>query len=240
MPKRSQPRPPKGALSPRTPPVFRPAVISVPGEDFKFTDTQFDDLEQAGGILVSREQRTNLLTLADFWINDLRLRRTARPKQFRECLGQMEEAFTRAEQACQWDRGLKYHLVHWAMEIPIQNAEGFPVMLAGLEQQLKTTIEIVVALKQSLPPDPGRQRPFDDERRMIYLADIYEAAGGKATVYTSSYAQTGNIADTAFRRFARLFYSFLPGVEDKRDPGGFDEALRLALMARRAQRSATG
>ncbi len=171
-------------------------------------------------------------------MDDLRLRQTARPKQFRECLDKMKKAFVGAEEACRWDHHPEYHLVHWAMETPVKNADAFPVILAGLEQQLKTTREIVEALRQCLPPDPGRQRPFDDERRIIFLADIFEEAGGKAAAYLSAYVKKGIMADTPFRNFAQQFYSLL-SADDKREPGGLDEAIRVALIARRAKRPAS-
>jgi hypothetical protein len=221
-----------------TPPAFLPAAISVPAEDFKFTEVQYEQLEKAGGMKLADQQRANLLTLALFWIDDLRLRRTARPKQFREFLVKMENAFVRAEEACRWDHGLAYHLVHWAMEAKVKGAEGFPVSLAALENQLQTVRQTVVALIQCLPQDPGRQRPFDDERRIIFLADIFEQAGGKASVYSNQYVDSGNVVDTPFRRFAQQFYSVLP-ADDKRDPGGLDQALRLGLIARRARHSAS-
>jgi hypothetical protein len=222
-----------------TPPVLTPAVVRVP-KDFKFTDAQFSDMERAGGVKFSEKQKADLLTLAIFWIDDLRLRRTARPKQFRKRLERMEKAIEKAAQACRLNDevgSLDRHLLHWAMETPIQNAVAFPVTLSALEQQLQTFRQTILSLKQCLPPDPGRQRPFDDERRIIFLADIFEAAGGKAAAYLTAYAETGNMADTPFRRFAQLFYSLLPTDVDKRDFGGLDEALRLAVMARRSKQA---
>ena len=152
----------------------------------------------------------------------------------------MEKAIEKAAQACRLNDevgSLDRHLLHWAMETPIQNAVAFPVTLSALEQQLQTFRETILVLKQCLPPDPGRQRPFDDERRIIFLADIFEAAGGKAAAYLTAYAETGNMAATPFRRFAQLFYSLLPTDVDKRDFGGLDEALRLAVMARRSKQA---
>jgi hypothetical protein len=219
-----------------TPSVFFPAAIGVPNEDFKFSDLQYEQMEKAGGVKFTDQQRASLLTLANAWIGDLRLRLTARPKQFRECLEKMEKAFTRAEEACQWDHGLEYHLVHWAMETPVKNAVVFPTALAALELQLQTVRETVLGLIQSLPRDPGRQRPFDDERRIIFLADIFENAGGNAVAYAGGYYAEGSMADTPFRRFAQQFYSLLP-AEDKRDLGGLDDPLRDAMAVRRAQRA---
>jgi hypothetical protein len=151
--------------SPTTPPVLHPAAISVPNEDFKLADFQFDELEKAGEVRLLEKQRKDLQTLAIFWNDDLRLRRSARPKQFRERLEKMEKVFAQAEDASRWDRAPEYHLVHWAMQQPAHNAEGFPVVLAALENQLQAVRATVAALLQCLPSDPGRQRPFDDEKR---------------------------------------------------------------------------
>jgi hypothetical protein len=221
-----------------TPSPFFPTVTGVSGEDFKIDDAEFEQLEKAGNVKLSDQQRANLITLGDFWINDLRIRRTARPKQFAECLDKMISAFSGAEEACRLDEkvgSLERHLLHWAMEASVNDANSLLNMLATLEKKLKTASESLVALKSSLPLDPGRQRPFDDERRIIFLADIFEAAGGKATAYLSDHSQTGSMADTPFRRFARRFHAML-AADDKRDPGGLDKALLSALKGRRKQR----
>jgi hypothetical protein len=218
-----------------------PSVTSGSSEDFKIDDAQFARLEEAGNVKLSDQQRTSLITLGIFWIDDLRLRRTARPKQFSECFDKMIAAFSHAEEACRLNEkvgSLERHLLHWAMETPVKGANAFPITLAALEPQIKAVRETVVALKNSLPLDPGRQRPFDDERRIISLADIFEAAGGNPTAYLSEYSETGSMADTPFRSFAHRFYTMLP-ADDKRDPGGLDKALRLALKARRMQRRAS-
>lgn len=89
-----------------TPPVFSPVVVPVPNEDFTIANSQLNQLERAGDVKLSEQQRTNLVTLANFWIDDLRVR--ARPKQFRECFDKMEEAFLQAEEeACRWDQAVK-------------------------------------------------------------------------------------------------------------------------------------
>jgi hypothetical protein len=193
-------------------------------------------LQSEGEIQLAADQRAKLLTLAIMWIDDLQLRRSARPKQFRKCLDDIENALLQAEKACQWDEGIKRHLVHWTMETPVKDAQSFPMALSSLEQQSKALRETLDALRNCLPPDPGRGRPFDDERRIIFLADVFEEASGKAVVYAGGYYQPDATADTPFRRFAQCFYSLLP-AEDKREPGGLDNALRSALAKRRAQRA---
>ena len=221
--------------------MFFPVAVGVPSEDFKLSDVQYENLEIAGGVKLSEHLRASLLTLAIFWIDDLRLRRTARPKQFRDRLDKMIEALSQAEGACRLNDtvgSLERHLLHWAMEAPVPGAATFPANVGALELQIQTVLQTAVALRQCLPRDPGRQRPFEDERRIIFLADIFEEAGGKAAAYLSAHVETGSMADTPFRNFAQQFYSLLL-AEDKRDPGGLDEALRLALIARRAERAAS-
>jgi len=222
----------KGSAPAKTPPPLSPVVLRVPREHFAFSEAQYAELEHAGGVSLSSEQRSRLLTLAIFWIDDLRIRLSPRPKAFRECLEKMITTLSSAEEASRWDDPLKRHLLHWAMATDVEGAEALPGRLYGLEDNLKSAREFFATLIQKLPRDPGRQRPFNDERRMLALADIFEAVGGKAAIYSSAYEE-GGIADTPFRRFAQLFYSLLPG-EDKRDPGGLDEALRLAILARPA------
>ena len=240
MPKKS-PDLSLGRRSISAPPQLFPVVTGIPSEDFKIEDDQFAQMEQAGDVKLLDQQRTSLLTLGNFWIDDLRLRRTARPKQFSECFDKMITAFTHAEEACRLNEkvgSVERHILHWAMEAPVKDANEFSITLAALEFQLKTVRETVAALKSTLPPDPGRQRPFDDERRIIFLADIFEEAGGNPTAYLSEHSETGSMADTAFRRFAHRFYAML-AADDKRDPGGLDKALRLALNTRRLQRRAS-
>jgi hypothetical protein len=220
-----------------TPSPFLPTVTGVSGEDFKIDDAQFEQLEKAGSVKLSDQQRVKLITLGSFWIDDLRLRRTARPKKFAERLDKMIAAFSGAEEACRLDEkvgSLERHLLHWAMDVSVKDANSLLNVLAALELQLKIASETLVVLKSSLPPDPGRQRPFDDERRIIFLANIFEAAGGKPTAYLSEHSETG-MANTPFRNFAQRFYAMLAAA-DKRDPGGLDKALLLALKGRRKQR----
>lgn len=222
----------------KSPPPLYPLVMRAPDHHFRLTAEQFAALEMAGNVKFSEKQQTQLDTLAEFWINDLRARSSARPKQFRESFKKMTKAFVEAERACQWDQGVKYHIVHWAMETPVKDARSFPIELAALEQNLRTMRERLAALEQCLPDDPGRQRPFNDERRIIFLAEVFEDVGGKAVVYAGGYYNAESTADTAFRRFAQQFYAFLPAA-DKREPGGLDDALRDALATRRAKRASS-
>ena len=94
----------------KPPPPLYPLVTRVPGDDFHLTAEQFAALEKTGNVTLSEKQQTQLDTLADFWINDLRTWSSARPKQFRKSLKEMKKAFEEAEKVCQWDQGVKYHM----------------------------------------------------------------------------------------------------------------------------------
>jgi hypothetical protein len=48
--RKEKPSSSSGVRSDSTPPVFFPAAISVPNEDFKFSDVQYEHLEKAGGV----------------------------------------------------------------------------------------------------------------------------------------------------------------------------------------------
>jgi hypothetical protein len=238
MPK---PRRPKSVTNtrPSAPPPLFPVVTKVRSGDFKISDDQFADLEKAGNIKLSKKQRTKLSTLADFWIGDLRIRRSARPKQFRKCFDKIIMAFSRAEEACRLNESgdiNEQHLLQWILEAPVKDATMFPVKLAGFELEIKAYRNVLVGLRDSLPLDPGWQRPFYDARRIIFLADIFKEAGGKPVAYAGGYLDEGSMTDTPFRRFAQHFYSLLP-ADDKRAPGGLDDALRGALAIRRGKRA---
>jgi hypothetical protein len=213
------------------PPLLWPVVTRV-RNDFKLTDDQISELERAGGVTFSENQRRSLQTLADSWLSDLCRRLSARPGAFRKRLDEIPDALTQAlnairlnaESATELDR----HLLHWILE---QGADG---ALGALESKVDVALEMalktVAALKDRLPKDPGKPRPYDDERRLKSLADMFEDAGGAASVYSDGHE--GKIADTPFRRFAQAFYRLLP-AHKKRTPGGLDDALRAVLTERR-------
>jgi hypothetical protein len=229
--KRASDRPSRSGDPDFPPPVLWPLVQRVPKDDFRFTDDQISELEKAGGVTFSEGQRRSLQTLAHFWHSDLRQRRSHRPGAFRKRLDKMSNALTQALKAIRLNvlsaTELDRHLLHWVMEAPIQGAFGF---LGALESQIEEALKTVAALKDCLPKDPGKPRPYDDERRLKSLADIFEDAGGAARVYIDSHK--GKIVDTPFRRFAQEFYRLLP-AGGKRKPSGLDEALRAVLTERR-------
>lgn len=72
--RKEKPSSSSGVRSDSTPPVFFPAVIGVPNEDFRFSNLQYKRLEKAGGVTLADQQRASLVTLANAWIGDLRLK----------------------------------------------------------------------------------------------------------------------------------------------------------------------
>lgn len=224
----------KTRTSSKAPPKLFP-LVERPPEYFELTTAQYRDLEKAGGITLSSEQREKLLSLPYLWIENLRFRLSPRPKAFRDWLQRVINAFSSAEEACNRDSELRMHILYWAMATDIADAEVVITRLHKLEDDLKRTRNVFAAVMEKLPHDPGGKRPFDDERHIIHLADIFESAGGKPVVYAAGYYEQESMADTPFRRFSHLFYSFLRAAE-KRDAGGLDDAMRDALAVRRENR----
>jgi hypothetical protein len=188
-------------------------------------------MEKAGGVTFSESQRRFLHTLADFWLGDLRQRRSARPGAFRKRLDEMTNAFTHALAAIRLNdldaTELDRHLLHWLLEAPNREALG---ALGALESQLEVALKTVADLKACLPQDPGKPRPYGDERRLNSLADIFEATGGVASVYSDS---EGRIANTPFRRFAQEFYRDAKEWADFRSRRNTHNTHRIASRAYR-------
>lgn len=210
------------------PPVLMP-VVTRNAPEFKLTDAEFAALEKAGNITLHAKHRSDLLTLAARWIFHDQTLQSARPKQFRNRLNQISDALEKAREVSDINTSnapaLDRHLLNWAISIP--GASSFYTELLELEQQIKAIEKTVATLQNAIPPDHGKMRPHNDARMILHLANIYEAAGGKARVYPSTYEKDG-WADTLFRRFAHNFYSQLP-LSRRRAPSGLVNALRDAL-----------
>jgi len=210
-----------------------PVVLQNPPPT-ELTDERFASLEKLGGVALSAQHRQDLFALANFWVNDSLVQKSSRPRDFRIILDDMIGAIDRAGATVRInERGateVQRHFLVWAMNTP-EGGPNFVSALDSLDVQLSEIRKTAVRLKDSLPADPGRKRPFQDYRRISMLADIFEAAGGKPTVYATEHEE-GGFADTALRRFARQFYSYLP-LAVRRTSSGLDNALREALSIRR-------
>jgi hypothetical protein len=107
-------------------------------------------------------------------------------------------------------------------------------MLAASSAVVATARELIALLsrvEQHRPVDKGRSRPMDEDRFIIYLADQFEAFGGRATAYRNEHTDSG-YGETPFRNFVHKFYDMVP-IESRRTKSGLDEAIRRALEYRR-------
>jgi hypothetical protein len=191
------------------------------------------DLEMAGRISLAPETQRNLNNIAASWISHDRMLLSPRPVNFRTRLQSIRTALERAHARADLNRvgatPFERHLYHWLL--------GLPGGIDGLSQlaTLNGIIEFLHRAEQSLPPDSGSARPRDDYRFIQYLADQFEACGGKARAYLSNHSGEG-YAKTPFRQFVHQFYAFL-SLKSRRTSRGLDEAIRQVLMDRRRRPS---
>jgi hypothetical protein len=196
------------------------------------TEAQFAALETAGKISLTPETRRTLNNIAESWVSHDRMLLSPRPVNFRSRLQSIRTSLEKAHARADLNRvgatPFERHLYHWLL--------GLPGGIDGLSQlaALNGIIEFLHRAEQSLPPDSGSARPRDDYRFIQYLADQFEACGGKARAYVSSHHEEG-YAKTPFRQFVHRFYEFLS--LNRRTSRGLDEAIRQALMDRRRHQS---
>jgi hypothetical protein len=213
------------------------------------TEEQFSALEVAGGIVLTPDARRALNSIAEGWTSHDRVLHSPRPGEFRRRLSSvrahLEKAYSELDlygpETTIFDR----HLLHWLRE------SGGAVADEALAQHalLPHLIEFLKKTEQSLPPDGGRARPMDEDRFIHYLADQFEACGGKARAYQAhrtdnGYAKTPfrrsvhrGYARTPFRQFVHRFYDFLSLDRRRTRSSGLDEAIRRALIARRKKQT---
>src|SRR5262249_38509925 len=91
-------------------------------------------------------------------------------------------------------------------------------------------------IEGALAGDRGTARPMDDHRFIWYLADQFEACGGKASAYANVHADEG-YAKTPFRSFVHHFYSLIKlELASRRTRAGLDETICAALVERRRRK----
>jgi hypothetical protein len=208
-------------------------VVSVAEPLPGLTEAQFAALETAGRISFTPESRRSLNSIAAIWISHDLMLLSPRPGKFRSRLQSirtcLEKAHARADLNGVGATAFERQLYHWLLGLPGGN-EGLSQLAA-----LNGIIEFLHRAEQSLPPDSGSARPRDDYRFIQYLADQFEACGGKARAYVSSHSGEG-YAKTSFRQFVHRFYEFL-SLNSRRTSRGLDEAIRQVLMDRRRRPS---
>jgi hypothetical protein len=208
-------------------------VVSIAEAIPDLTEEQFAALETAGKVSLTPESRRALNNIAEGWVSHDQMLHSPRPAKFRSRLQSIRTCLEEAHALADLNRlgatPCERQLYHWLLDLP----EG----IDGLSQlaSLNVAIEFLHRAEQSLPSDSGSARPKDDYRFIQYLADQFEACGGNARAYQSGYTEE-RYAATPFRQFVHCFYEFLP-LESPRTRGGFDEAIRQALMGRRKRPS---
>jgi hypothetical protein len=196
------------------------------------SESQFTALEVEGQISLTPESRRSLNNIVEAWTSHDRALHSPRPAEFRSRLQSirisLQSAYADADLNRAGATSFERHLYHWLLELP----GG----IDGLSQLASLThvIEFLLRAEQLLPTDSGSARPKDDHRFIQYLADQFEACGGKARAYLSSHNDEG-YAKTPFRQFVQRFYGFL-SLKSRRTRSGLDEAIRAALMQRRKKK----
>lgn len=210
-------------------------VLKNPPPDVRFTQDQFYQLEIAGGVSLSAENRRDLENLGQVWCLDDLFRRSARPGMFRRLIARKRAKLNAAIRALDLNpenaSSLERHFFSWFTDHADEDASA---LVGNAESLLAAVATAFEALENSLPSDEGRARPSSDKRRIQQLADIFERAGGKAKVYTSGYTEDG-MANTVFRRFATAYYKILP-LGNRRIRRGIDSAIIQALRGRRGRK----
>jgi hypothetical protein len=197
------------------------------------TEAQFAALETAGKVSLTPESRRALNNIAEGWVSHDRMLHSPRPVKFRSRLQSIRICLEKAHAQADLNRvgatPFERQLYHWLL--------GLPDGINGLSQlgSLNAAIKFLHRAEQSLPSDTGSVRSRDDYRFIQYLADQFEACGGKARAYLSAYSEEG-YAETPFRQFVHRFYEFLP-LKSRRTLRGLDEAIRQTLMGRRKRPS---
>jgi hypothetical protein len=208
-------------------------VVSTAETPPDLTETQFVALEMAGKISLAPEARRILNNIAASWISHDRMLLSPRPFEFQLRLRSIRTSLERAHARADLNRvgatTFERHLYHWLL--------GLPGGIDALSQlaTLNGIIEFLHGAERSLPLDSGSARPMDEHRFIQYLADQFEACGGKARAYVSSHSGEG-YAKTPFRQFVHRFYAFLT-LKLRRTSRGLDEVIRQVLMDRRRRPS---
>src|SRR5262249_36229306 len=159
--------------------------------------------------------------IADGWVGHDLVLQSPRPREFRRRLRDMEKVLEHLVRSLDLHRGdaspLDRHLLHWLMNA---GADDLQNNLVVLVQEGHKGIELLKHAQSALPSDKGQRRPMDEDRFIIYLAELFEASGGRATAYRAAHSDSG-YANTPFRRFIHEFYRMLP-LASRRTQSGLD------------------
>lgn len=215
--------------------ILSPAITQG-GSSFELSKDDFRKLETEGGVSFNSAGRKAVQNIAQAWVDHDLILRVPRPGEFRRHLSKAGRHIEQAhallnltrKNASAFDR----QLLMW-----ILNRGGLPDEFFFRVGELQSTAALITRLEADLL-DEGAKRPFDDQRYIIWLADVFERAGGRPRAYRSAHSECG-YADTPFRRFVQAFYRLLP-LKSERSSNGLDEAIKKAMQRRRRQRVKKG
>jgi hypothetical protein len=199
----------------------------------ELTDAQFAELGAAGGISITDEARRNLNNIAASWKSHDLVLNSPRPHEFRRRLQAITACLKKAHDLSDLNgpnaTPLERHLYLWLLN----DSAGRTCLsqLESLRGALIEAINSIDAVVQSLPRGTGSKRASQDYCFIRYLADQFEACGGKATAYHDE----EGYAKTPFRQFVHGFYEYL-SLRLPRVSSGLDDAIRRALRGRRRKK----
>ncbi len=216
------------------PTVLWPVVSRVESR-FELSEAGYSVLEGCGKISLTTEAHRILGDIAESWVAHDRVLNSPRPWDFKSRLTEIINALKAAREAVDINRcgasQMERHLINWLANLKIAGEAPYFEYSQSLESSMLLMLDFFEAAITALPMDTGAPRHKDEERYLILLADLFEAAGGRAVAYPSKHAAEG-YADTPFRQFVHHYYNLLP-LKSRRTRSGLDEALRRALRFRR-------
>jgi hypothetical protein len=214
--------------------ILYPVTTEAPPKEL-LRDEDIDRLQKVSQIEFNKDVRASIRRIAAAWRLHDRALQSPRPKEFRARLKRMEAALEKAATLLELDDTaghLDYQLKNWLMNASC----GGDLLLvsASVCEQARLLINLLRCAQKNLPKDNGRARPMDEDRFIIYLADQFEASGGRALAYRDGNRDSG-YALTSFRNFMHQLYHRLQ-LASRRTESGLDEAIIRALAYRRKHR----
>jgi hypothetical protein len=126
-------------------------LIQEGGPEFQLSDADFAELQRAGEIALSAELRQRLNDLALFWVMELRVRQSPRPKQFRNRLKLIEDRLEKVYGALNLNREgasiWEYHLFNWVPNTGVEGAISFFEDTNELLTGMRRMIELMSRLE---------------------------------------------------------------------------------------------
>jgi len=218
----------------KQPAMLWPVVTRVsPHEaEWSLSDDNMDRLEEAACVQFTPEARRAIKAIAEGWVDHDRTLHRPRPGAFKkrfQMMAKVEPTSAELDLNREDAPSLDRHLFIWLLNADFEAARDLLRTSGAMAaQELVKSVQVV---QNHLPPDPGRTRPMDEDRFIVYLADQFETTGIQATAYANQYTDS-HYGETQFRTFVHQLYAMLP-LKKRRTQSGLDEAMIRALKDRR-------